>query len=68
MCETTDSNPIGSTKLYGQSRAGVRLFCVFYQPQHPVEKGWAKTTLHVLTFLNAIFFSWAILALVELLL
>jgi hypothetical protein len=61
MCETTDSNPFGSTKLYGQSRPGVRLFCAFYQPQHLAEKGWAKTTPHVLTFLNTIFFSWAIL-------
>jgi hypothetical protein len=26
------------------------------------EKGWAKTTLHVLSFLYAIFFSWAILS------
>jgi hypothetical protein len=34
----------------------------FYQPQHLAEKGWAKTTPHVLTFLYAIFFSWAILS------
>jgi hypothetical protein len=40
--ETSNSNPPGPNKLSSQSTAGlIRLCCTaFYQPQHPVEKGW----------------------------
>jgi hypothetical protein len=37
--DTTNSKPSS------QSTAGVRLCCAFCQPQHPVQKCWAKTIL-----------------------
>jgi hypothetical protein len=42
---TTISNTPGPIKLSSQSMAGVRLCCAFYQPVHPFNKCWAKTTL-----------------------
>ncbi len=72
--ETTNSNPPGPIKLSSQPTAGVRLWCAFYKPLHPLQKCWAKTILlsqtgHVLTFLHPIFFCRATYwALVELLL
>jgi hypothetical protein len=35
--ETTNSNPPGPIKLSSQSTAGVRLCCVYHQPEHPMQ-------------------------------
>jgi hypothetical protein len=43
--DTTNSKPPGPIKPSSQSTAGIRLCCAFRQPQHPVQKCWAKTIL-----------------------
>jgi hypothetical protein len=45
LVELEFSNPPEPIKLFSQSIAGVRLWCAFYQPLHPVQKCWAKTIL-----------------------
>ncbi len=54
--ETTNSNPPGLIKLSSQSTAGVRFCCAFYQPQHPVQKCWAKTIVLSQTSMFWLFF------------